>query len=255
MTRRLGLSYLWVDSFCILQDHEGDKRQVVEAMATIFSKSTVTIRVASASHADAGFLRRDSCPSPVQYHLPFYGPDGTKGSMILQEALYEPNEEPSNKRAWTLQETLLGRRVLTFPSWPHPLQWHCHHGPACDGGHQLDLIGLEVDFEHFGLAILQSLVRLIRPHTDATAARSRLPQEYLKTLELPPVPGDDFEPLPNDKIWRLWCQIVREYTSRRLTYPADKARALAALVDVFRPFYGEHYFAGIWKRHFVRELL
>lgn len=52
-----------------------------------------------------------------------------------------------------------------------------------------------------------------------------------------------------DSAWHLWAQVVHENTRRRLSYPADKVRALAALADVFRqPFAGD-YFLGVWEKH------
>jgi hypothetical protein len=38
----LGIRYLWVDSLCIVQDDDSSKRQFLNAMAAIYSKSYIT---------------------------------------------------------------------------------------------------------------------------------------------------------------------------------------------------------------------
>ncbi|KAF1967828.1 hypothetical protein BU23DRAFT_437355, partial [Bimuria novae-zelandiae CBS 107.79] len=55
-TRRLGLSYLWIDSLCILQDSVQDKHREIAGMASIYQDALVTIAATSASTCIEGFL-------------------------------------------------------------------------------------------------------------------------------------------------------------------------------------------------------
>jgi hypothetical protein len=56
MTRILGFQYLWVDSFCIVQDDKVMKAGEISKMGAIFGRSILTIQAASAESVKAGFL-------------------------------------------------------------------------------------------------------------------------------------------------------------------------------------------------------
>ena len=54
LVARLGLSYLWVDALCILQDDENELSQEVQRMDLIYANSLFTIIAADGVDADAG---------------------------------------------------------------------------------------------------------------------------------------------------------------------------------------------------------
>lgn len=64
-THQLGLKYLWVDSFCIVQDSETDKKREISRIASIYRNAHVTISVAKALHCAEGFLQ----PRAAQHNL------------------------------------------------------------------------------------------------------------------------------------------------------------------------------------------
>ena len=221
VTRTLGLAFIWVDSLCILQDDPGDKRAQLQKMQTIYADATMTIRAAGARTYQASFLDRPPIPAPADYRVPYLAPTGEKGTMRLRPwsaaIEYDPAAEPANQRAWILQETLLPRRLLSFPSAPHPLQWECGERRAAAGGTPLELLAIS-DFDS---ARMRSFV------ADANFSPS----------------------------WRLWVQVLQTYTERRLSDPNDVLRAVGGMATLFHQAWHCGYFAGLWQDYIVPGLL
>lgn len=108
VTKELGLNYLWVDRFCIVQDDEVAKAQEISRMAQIYGAAYVTILASAARKSSDGFLRlRTPDPPSRTFSLPYRGRDTEEsaktGSIIL--SLSHPDQsddEPINSRGWTL---------------------------------------------------------------------------------------------------------------------------------------------------------
>ena len=66
VTHKLGLRYLWVDSFCIIQDSREDKTRELVLLRRIFHDAYITIVAACAPSASAGFLYDRPSPVPSQ---------------------------------------------------------------------------------------------------------------------------------------------------------------------------------------------
>ncbi|CAI4211780.1 unnamed protein product [Parascedosporium putredinis] len=97
LTRRLGLSFLWVDRLCIVQDDEAEKDEHVRNMAYVFANAYLTI-IAACGNANArlGGLDKKSVPktnnkTPSASHLDLVA------------------ESKWNSRAWTVEEALYPR--------------------------------------------------------------------------------------------------------------------------------------------------
>ncbi|KAL1791934.1 hypothetical protein ACET3X_009685 [Alternaria dauci] len=52
-----------------------------------------------------------------------------------------------------------------------------------------------------------------------------------------------------------WFQLVRDYTSRGITYSKDKFPAIAGVMTVLRRMTGDTSYAGLWKHNFLKWLL
>jgi hypothetical protein len=86
VTRKLGLHFLWVDSLCIIQDDPEDQGMEISRMSQIYRQAYVTIVAASATNCNEGFLHvRSPSSASITVKLPYRCPDGTLGSIILED--------------------------------------------------------------------------------------------------------------------------------------------------------------------------
>ncbi|KAI3316851.1 HET-domain-containing protein [Xylariaceae sp. AK1471] len=202
-THQLGLDYLWVDALCIMQDEPDDKGREIPRMGQYYGDATVTICAALANTCSSGFLRN---PPPAEDPTDYlFGPvelrvkttTGKPGTIqILKEADYfssHRKREPIVQRGWTLQESLLSRRLLIFSS--HHFYFSCKVANASCGGR-------EPRPKSRIIGTYESRVPGI--HTIASLQR------------MYPVVS-------------TWDNVVNEYTQRLLGFPGDKLPAVSAM--------------------------
>ena len=85
LARNLGLTYLWVDSLCIIQDSKKDRDLELPKMSSIYGNSTLTIIVAAVATPLRGFLKPNSAPPKVDLRLSLGTPGLESGSIILRD--------------------------------------------------------------------------------------------------------------------------------------------------------------------------
>jgi hypothetical protein len=147
----LGISNLWIDALCIVQDDANDRDMELSLMCDYYQNAAVVISASGASDAHVGFLKpqttkrqaytrsrervlfTDSELGAVPYRIPFRTSMGLTTCILdPQPSLYRHDAEPINGRAWTLQESTLARRLLVFPS-TGGLIARCNKGVECFG--------------------------------------------------------------------------------------------------------------------------
>ncbi|KAF2844737.1 heterokaryon incompatibility, partial [Plenodomus tracheiphilus IPT5] len=103
VTRALGLSYLWIDSLCIVQsgDNGADWKRESVQMKDIYSQAYMTIAATAAADSLSGFLDRHYQP----------------------EYIFVRDKAPLNQRGWVTQEMVLSRRTVYFS--PNQMYWTC----------------------------------------------------------------------------------------------------------------------------------
>ncbi|KAI0325115.1 HET-domain-containing protein [Cubamyces sp. BRFM 1775] len=244
VARALSIPLLWFDSLCIIQDSAEDKHRELASMRNVYRHAYITIDVSRATGVTQGFLQ-DCRAIESEVALPFICPSNLRGSRTRVTGSEVPigkvylagskshsadtiptdggrlqRASETGQRGWCLQETLLSARSLIFTS--ETLQLRCQTrtqnvgGAAHDG--QYDL--------------------------------SRLPDVILLPVRQIERGSDGWR-----EIHRRWYRIVEDYSSRSLTEPTDKLVACAAIAEMFAPFLGPDYIAGLWRHTLIRDLL
>lgn len=238
VTRELGIDYLWVDSLSILQDDEVEKMNQIAQMSQIFEGAYITIAASQASRGSDGFLSSLNshgltCKVPVTY------PTGDKMMRsIVKNTYHKISEEPLTQRGWTLQETCLSRRSISFENGH--LHWYCIESTEsnCTG---VPLMSLSSGFD--------PSVGHIQPH-HGTFRRMAKSLKRRWTRRYP------FFRLHLPTEWQLsdWTWFVKYYSGRRLTYDSDKLLAINAIAERFSQTRSwGRYLAGIWVKDLLRQ--
>lgn len=109
LVREVGQRYLWVDSFCIVQDDDKHKSEQINAMNSIYGNSLFTIIAISGRDANTGLPGVRPNTRPLRYisidekHALVATTDHL--GSVLRTSTYET-------RGWTFQERLLLPRCL-----------------------------------------------------------------------------------------------------------------------------------------------
>jgi hypothetical protein len=217
VTRELGERYLWVDRHCIIQDDEASKAHQVDSMASIYANAHLTLIAADGADADAGLqgvgVARLYPPPPVLK----LGPGCSV--RAAPETEVEGNLMPWHYRAWTFQERLFSRRVLTF--FRGSVIWQCMTSIWAEG----------VAAEPQGIPRDESW------HADDTR------------LDFMQVPFDKLFVLPFELPLRPYFpqyeKWVLAYSSRELTYQTDGLRAFSGVLQVLSETYEGGFLHGL----------
>jgi hypothetical protein len=132
IARRLGFSWLWIDSLCIIQDGPQDWSRESGQMAGVYGQSSLNIMASAAPDGRTGCLfRRDSLCSQrgtVEVEI-----SGQRRKLDYADTeLFNKNVSQSLllKRSWVLQQRLLAPRNLYFGL--SDIFWECRSGCASE---------------------------------------------------------------------------------------------------------------------------
>lgn len=219
VAHRLGIRYLWVDSFCICQDDGGDWHRQAPEMASIYENAAITILALSCGsepgnrtlfskwppqHTTKLCTRsgRDIFARLVEHkHHPVFGHSSEPRILFGN-----PTDYPLALRAWVYQEQMLSRRTIHYTK--RELIWECREAVLCECRHDEDaLCSLSPRSQHL---------------TSNSAG---------------------------------WKELVYDYTGRELTKEEDRLPALAGIARRFGEAHGWTYAAGLWKEEIMSQLL
>lgn len=238
-TRALGVTYLWIDSLCILQDSPEDWDVESSRMGDIYKNAICTISAAkSADPRDGCFVTRDP-----RLHRPIRLPiEKTIGSPELSDdEMINANKTvwypyrwhqpvgPLYKRAWVFQEQALSGRSISFTA--DTVSWTCLTSTASESlpmGRYKTLQGVNP---------FQSFQQLIIEHSHRISSNVRRLNKDTRDM------------------YAIWYDMVTDYSRRNLTYQTDRLPALSAVATYMSRILNDKYAAGLWHGDIIRGLL
>jgi hypothetical protein len=228
VTRALNIRYLWVDALCIIQNSVQDWTSQAAIMGHIYEGATLTISAAGAEDSRSGFLHDRSS-----------GDDDTCCKLNTRCASYddvhvrvdrpgisdEIDQSKIGRRAWTMQERLLSKRLLHFSKGY--IGWECEtHAEA-----ERNMAGVGTGFS----------------------------VSSMKSVLLHPVPGNHKTPGARYINTMMatgsqpWESIVEQYTVRELSHESDRLPALASIAEKYSSEMTN--LAGLWDELLPRGLM
>ena len=247
----LGVTYVWIDALCIVQDSGQDKILEIANMGNIYAGAYLTIAASVADGASRGFLQPKTCPF---FSAPMILPDGnifeakwcaygrgligsTKQVVPASGDDRRPRAvsefEPLHQRGWTFQESMLSRRILLFSSFqPY---WVCRKASHSGG---------EPSPEEFLTAL--DLGNIISPPTSKPTDENTKPWRFGGV-------GDPVLQTPSS-FGYYWPWVAENYSVRILSMLEDKLLAIHAVKDQYQDN-NTTYLCGIWLESVHIDLL
>lgn len=235
----LGISYLWIDSLCILQDNLLDWEAESAKMTSIYHDAYLVIAAGSSTSAHGGLLYER--PDMIRGRpLESREGSGMFDLLVQQEVPHAHRLFPSamvrspiNTRAWCMQERILARRSVSF--FKEEIIWECHSCLDCECGkvkssnRASDTANLDsYDMTTFWLGSQNELFG-----DSFTITYKRKPYSFFPSLE---------------SILNEWRHLtVPAYTKKMLSKPKDRLPAAAGIASLIASRYDQEYLAGIWR--------
>ncbi|KAI1138025.1 HET-domain-containing protein [Hypoxylon sp. FL0543] len=227
ITRLLGCSYLWIDSFCIIQDNREDWAKEAPRMADVYRNSHLTLAAMSAANCTEGlFFRNDE--RQVKYVVERGLQDGSLSTVYVRPAIdHSPYEhgflDPPNplyptpliRRAWFFQEQIFSPRIIFFTNLE--IIWQCHQRNNC-------------------ICKVRNYRELAQNLILRNGVRRHVPNGSFVELKI------------------LWERIVESYSERELTYDSDKLAAIASIAGLMSGKALGRYVSGLWDVYLAEAL-
>lgn len=224
VTKQLGLTYLWVDKYCIDQDGL-HKASQIRAMNKIYRGAEVTIFAAAGDDANHGLAGVRGTPRNAQYQVSI-------GDTFLVSTFPEPKQTIQDSvwasRGWIYQEAVLSRRKLFFTK--DQMFWLCEEFMAEES---IDSCWDDT----WGIFGVRS-GSVLRCNHDGEAPSGVSRSSHASS---PYLPLYDFEVFPRiactapsyeHAVPSLW-EHIRHYSPRNLTFEGDAIKAFKGVTEHF----------------------
>lgn len=222
LSLRLNISYIWIDSLCIIQGDETDWLAESPKMSAIYQNAYVVF----AAHGDTLALEKEEKRCTNEGITDSIASFGDTDVIVRQSLSHDNFVNPVDDidcwfgRAWCFQERLFSSRILHFGSRQEEICFECNEHARCECG---------------GMAhVAQNGSDSTWNHQKAHFARTLKKSETLQSEERMQL------------VWKNYNALCETFTYQGLTHPADTLVALSSLIDRVSPCLGE-YFAGLWK--------
>lgn len=223
VVKSLGLSYVWIDSLCIIQDSDQDWRREAHTMLNVYRHALCNIAATRSSNSYGG-LFADREPSRLGSGAIDINNGALKGRFHLIDEEYfiqEIDDAPLNRRAWVTQERLLSSRIIHFAS--EQVFWDCSELTACEALPEQE--GAEA-----------------WPRSSTTRIGCKKGSQFLN------------KPDSIDQGLSQWARIVNTYSDSGLTVVGDKFIAISGLAEHLRSELKLDYHAGLWSSRMEVQL-
>lgn len=218
---RLDITYVWIDSLCIIQDDPEDWDREAALMFQTYRYAELTVAAAAPpTKPDTGLFRHGDPSDVLSVRLPDLR-DPSNDAPGQEVVLLKPQkitykESPLVSRGWCFQEREISRRVVHYTETQ--VLWECRTVQASEGLPS-------------GIQISQ------RYYSDF---KTRIFDEDLS----------------GQKVDDAWYRAVEDYSTRHLTVFTDKLPALAGLAATIRDYKPANcrYLAGLWEDDFLNGL-
>ena len=249
ITRALGVQFLWIDALCIVQDSAEDWAIEAALMKNVYGGATITIAATNSTSTDFGIFKNRSI-SPAECRLEWRSSDQKEFHHLFLRSSSEfwdttMKQEALNTRGWTLQESLLAPRTLSFGT--QQMIWECLERKVGESGRPV-LPGERHRDKSFVQKILADDFNAWEKTKQTITRLSLRTMPVQRTL----VPNDWV--YSHDAMYSRWSAIVSDYTGRNLTVQSDILPALSGLASAFQNLLRDEYCAGLWKNDIIRGM-
>jgi hypothetical protein len=231
--KKFGISYLWIDSFCIIQDSHSDWLAEAATMEAVYSNSALNIMATASRGVEDGLFRTHGGVTVTPCVVRAAWDDMQPETFVLgshKTWIDLALKTPLHARGWVLQERILPPRALHFGH--DQLIWECRGQDACEAFPQ----GIPT-------VLCQTTYHRVKV-TEVVDFRAWLavkdPDRLLSDQDL------GFE---------LWDRIISWYASTQLTNQSDMLVAISGLAKRFQRILNDRYLAGLWAKKLEKHLL
>ncbi|KAH7091524.1 heterokaryon incompatibility protein-domain-containing protein [Paraphoma chrysanthemicola] len=233
--KRLGVSYIWIDSLCIVQDDLSDWFREAALMHKVYSYSLCNLSASASKDSSEGLYRnrnpRTLDTTRAELNVAGLGSSITTTRCEMHDYFFWKHNVSQctvNRRAWVTQERLLAPRVLHFGRYQ--IFWECREHDACE-------------------SYPEGLPSLFVAQT-TTNFKALDPAVYAKRIA-----GEGRDVDADTASYRIWNAIVWTYSRTALTVAGDKLIALSGIAKRMMPTMDDEYVAGMWRKNLGSALL
>lgn len=225
----LGISYIWIDSLCIIQDSKEDWTYEAKRMGGVYLNGEFNIAATGYEDGLSGLFSERKAFSFV--HIPMHMQCELVNEKYKTEAVFQgiyvtasgaefKNNvifSPLNDRGWVAQERALSPAIIHYT--PESMYWECNQCIASEAF----LNGSHIWYETEGTG--RDRIRSLSTQSD------------------------------REEIYSFWRKFINRYAGMEMTYTKDRFPALAGIARLLDELIDDNFVAGFWEGDIIRSLV